>query len=102
MGFRSRDIDDFRDRIRGTYNTAASRASRASDVLRGESDSRIFGKAVAVAIGVGVGIAIGLLIAPASGEDTRNDIADKVADISDRVRARANPQSAVDPEEAED
>lgn len=102
MGFRSRDIDDFRDRVRGTYNTAASRVSRASDVLRGESDSQIFSKAVAVAIGVGVGIVIGLLIAPASGEDTRSDLADKVADISDRVRERVNSQSAADPEEGED
>jgi hypothetical protein len=100
MGFRSRDIDDVRDRVRDTYSTAASRVSRASDALRGKSDSQIFGKAVAAAIGVGVGIAIGLLIAPASGEDTRGDVADKVADISDRVRERVNTQSSTDPEQA--
>ena len=38
-------------------------------------------KPVALAIGVGIGVGIGLLIAPASGEQTRADIADKVTDF---------------------
>ena len=47
---------------------------------------RRLGKAFAMAIGVGIGIGIGLLIAPASGEQTRADIADRVTDFSDKVR----------------
>jgi YtxH-like protein len=88
------NVDDIKGRVRDTYDTASDRVSRASDALRGEEDSQILGKAVALAIGVGIGIGIGLLIAPASGEETRSDIADKVSDFSDKVRERANPQGA--------
>jgi hypothetical protein len=31
-------------------------------------------------------VGIGILIAPASGEETRADIADKVSDLGDKVR----------------
>ena len=83
-------------RVRDTYDTASHRLSRATNALRGEEDSQILGKAVALAIGVGIGVGIGLLIAPASGEKTRADIADKVTDFSDKVRENVGkkPQSA--------
>jgi len=38
---------------------------------------------------VGIGVGVGLLIAPASGGETRADIADKVSDFGDKVRDRA-------------
>ena len=82
------NVDDIKDRVRDTYGTASQRVSRATDVLRGEEDSQILGKAIALAIGVGIGVGIGLLIAPASGDETRADIADKVSDFSDQVRER--------------
>jgi gas vesicle protein len=43
-----------------------------------------------------VGIGGGLLVAPASGEETRSDITDKVSDFSDKARERTGkkPQSA--------
>jgi gas vesicle protein len=44
--------------------------------------------AVALAIGVGIDVGIGVLIAPASGEVTRDDITDKVSDLGDKVRER--------------
>jgi hypothetical protein len=72
--------------VRGTYGTASRRVGRATNALRGQEDSQILGKAFAVAIGVGIGVGIGLLIAPASGEETRADIAGKVTDFSDKVR----------------
>ena len=87
------NVDDIKDRVRDTYGVASGRVSRATDALRGEEDSQILGKAVALAIGVGIGVGIGLLIAPASGEETRSDIADKVSDIGDKVRERVNPPS---------
>ena len=45
--------------------------------------------------GVGVGVGVGLLIAPASGEETRADIANKVSDFGEKVRDRERkPQGA--------
>ena len=78
-------MDNFKGRVRDTYGTASDRVSRATHALRGEEESHLFGKAVALAIGVGIGIGIGVLIAPASGEETRADIADKVSDFGDTV-----------------
>lgn len=82
-------VDDIKGKVRGTYDTASERVSRASDALRGREDSQILGKVGALVIGVGIGVGIGLLIAPASGEQTRANINDKVSDFSDKVRERA-------------
>jgi hypothetical protein len=83
------NMDAIKNRARDTYDTASDRLSRATDALRGEEDSQIFGKVGALLIGVGIGVGVGLLIAPASGEETRADIADKVSDFGDKVRDRA-------------
>lgn len=79
---------DLRDRARDTYATASDRAYRASAALRGE-DSHIFGNAAALLVGVGIGVGVGMLLAPASGEETRANIAGKVQDFGDKVRTRA-------------
>jgi len=79
-------VDDVKGRVRDTYDTASDRVSRATDALRGEEDSHILGKVGALLVGVGIGVGIGLLIAPASGEETRAEIKDKVSDIRDKVR----------------
>jgi YtxH-like protein len=79
------NMDDIKGKVRDTYSIASDRVSRATDALRGEDESHIFGKAVALAIGVGIGIGIGVLIAPASGDETRADIANKVSDLGDKV-----------------
>ena len=84
----SDNVEDFRDRARETYGVAASRTSRAAAALRGE-DSNIWGSAAALLVGLGVGVGIGVLIAPASGEETRRNIADKVTDFGEKVRQRA-------------
>ncbi len=89
------NVDDIKDRVRDAYSTASGRVGRATDALRGEEDSQILGKAVVLAIGVGIGVGVGLLIAPASGEETRDDIADRVSDFGDKVRERSGkPESA--------
>jgi YtxH-like protein len=80
------NMDDVKDRVRDTYDTASDRVGRATDVLRGEEESHLLGTAVALLIGVGIGVGIGVLIAPASGEETRDGIAEKVSDISERIR----------------
>jgi YtxH-like protein len=80
-------VEELRSRAQDTYETAADRVSRASDVIRGE-DSHLLGTATAALLGLGIGVGIGLLLAPASGEETRNNIASKARDIRDRVSSR--------------
>ena len=87
------NVDDIKRRVRDTYGTASHRVSRATDALRGEEDSQILGKVGALLIGVGIGVGIGLLIAPASGEETRADISDKVSDFGEQVRERTGKKS---------
>src|ERR1700676_5271922 len=79
------NMDDIKGKVRDTYSTASNRVSRATNALRGEEESQLFGRAVALGVGVGLGIGIGGLIAPASGEETRADIADKVSGLGDKV-----------------
>ena len=81
-------VDDLRSRAQETYETAADRVSRATDVIRGE-DSHLLGTATAALLGFGVGVGVGLLLAPASGEQTRSNIAGKARDIRERVSSRA-------------
>ena len=90
------NVEDVKGSIRDTYDTASRSVRRASSALRGQEDSQILSKVVAVAIGVGIGVGIGLLIAPGSGAETRADIADRVTDFSDKVREQAGkrPPSA--------
>src|ERR1700693_1196883 len=80
------NMDDIKDRARERYETASDRLGRATNILRGKDESRIFSKVGALLIGVGVGVGVGLLIAPASGEKTRADITDKVSDFGGKVR----------------
>jgi hypothetical protein len=61
--------------------------SRASDVIRGE-DHRGVSTAAALLIGVGVGVGVGMLLAPASGEETRSNLSNKVHEFGDRMRDR--------------
>jgi gas vesicle protein len=65
-----------------------------ADALGEEEDSQILGKAVALVIGVRIGVRIGLLIAPASGEETRADIADKISDFGDNVSETKRKRAA--------
>ncbi|MGH9545996.1 MAG: YtxH domain-containing protein [Terriglobales bacterium] len=81
-------VDDLRSRAQGTYETAADRVSRATDVIRGE-DSHALGAAAVALLGFGIGVGVGLLLAPASGEETRSNIASKARDIRERVSSRA-------------
>ena len=90
------NVDDIKDRVRDTYDTASDRVTRATGALRGEEESHIFRTIGVLLIGVGIGVGVGLLIAPATGEKTRADIADKVSDFGDKVRERTGkkPQGA--------
>ena len=78
------NIDDLRDMAQEKYATASDRVSRASQALMG--DSHVVGNILSLAAGVGIGVGIGLIFAPASGEETRSAIADKVQVVGDRVK----------------
>jgi len=87
----SEGIDDISGRARDTYSEAAKRASRASDVIMGE-DHRGMSTVAALLIGVGVGVGVGMLLAPASGEETRDNLSHKVQEFGDRMRDKFSEQ----------
>lgn len=82
-------VDDFSGTARDTYGEASRRVSRASEAIRGE-DHRGMSTAAALLIGVGVGVGVGMLLAPASGQETRSNLSDKVHEFSDRMRDKFN------------
>lgn len=86
-GRASAKTEDFKTKAQETFDMASDRVSRAADVIRGEDHPGI-GSAAAVLIGVAIGVGVGLLLAPASGEETRSNLAEKVQDFSEKVRDR--------------
>jgi hypothetical protein len=84
-------FDNISDRARDTYGEASRRAGRASEALRGQ-DSHYLSTTAALLIGVGVGVGVGMLLAPASGEETRGTLTNKVQEFGDRVRDKFNDQ----------
>lgn len=86
---------DLRDKARDSYEMASDRVSRASDIIRGE-DHSVLSQTFAFVAGVGVGVGVGMLLAPASGEETRGNLADKVHDFGNQVRDRfsSEPRTA--------
>lgn len=77
--------EELGDRIRDTYGEASRRVNRATDAIRGE-DHHGLSTAAALLIGMGIGVGVGMLLAPASGEETRNTISNKVQEFSGRVK----------------
>jgi|SRR5215469_10606323 len=78
-------VEDIRGRARDTYGEASRRVSRASEAILGE-DHHGMGAAAALLVGIGVGVGVGMLLAPASGEETRNNLSHKVHEFGDRMR----------------
>jgi len=81
-------VEDLRHRARDTYETTSDRVGRVSDAIRGE-DSRFLGSAAAVLLGIGVGVGVGMLLAPASGEETRSNLRDKMREGFSRAKESA-------------
>jgi hypothetical protein len=78
--------DDFRGAARETYGEASRRVGRATEAIRGEDHHHGMSTAAALLIGIGVGVGVGMLLAPASGEETRKDLSNRVHEFSDRMR----------------
>ena len=88
-------IDDLRDAAQDKYETATDRVRRASRAIRGEDeDNDVLRNTLFLAAGIGVGVGVGLILAPASGDETRSVIAGKVHDMNDRVRRQFSAEGA--------
>jgi gas vesicle protein len=81
----ARKIDDLRDVVQQKYEDAADRVAKASRAIRGE-DNQVLGNALRLAAGIGIGVGVGLLVAPASGQQTRSAIAGSVQRFGNKVR----------------
>jgi gas vesicle protein len=81
---------DMRDRVADQVDRVSDQVSDITDrgrrAIYGEDHT--LRNVLTFAAGVGVGLGAGMLLAPASGEDTRSSMRDKVQDIGDRVRQR--------------
>jgi hypothetical protein len=88
-----RKIDDLRDVAQQKYDEAADRVARASRAIRGE-DNQALGNALRLAAGIGVGISVGLLLAPASGKETRTALVEGVQTLRNKVRKQVFPEKA--------
>jgi gas vesicle protein len=82
---------DVRDRVSEGVDRVSDRVSdlrdRAQDIYSGSQDHTLR-NILTFAAGVGVGVATAMLFAPASGEEIRSQIGEKVQDIGGRVRDR--------------
>lgn len=76
----SSKYDDVSDTVSSKYADAVDRL----DALRGKNywSSRVTG----FLLGVGVGAALGILLAPASGSETRESVRGKAADVTNKIR----------------
>jgi gas vesicle protein len=96
QGVRDRAADhlsDLRDAAQEKYETAADRVARASRAIRGE-DSHVLSNTLRFVAGLGIGVGVGLILAPASGEETRNVIAGRVHEMGDRMRDKFSSEDA--------
>lgn len=87
---------DVRDRVADGVGRVSDRVSdlrdQAADMYSG--DDHTVRNVLTFVGGVGVGVGAALLFAPASGEEIRGQIGDKVQDIGDRVRERFSTRTS--------
>jgi hypothetical protein len=86
-------LGDLRDAAQEKYEAAAERMARASKAIRGE-DSDVWRNTLLFTAGVGVGVGVGLILAPASGDETRSAIAGRVHEVGDKVRRQFSSEPA--------
>lgn len=83
-----RFTSDVRDRVSDSVGRAADRVSdlrdQATELYQGPDHT--VRNVLLFAAGVGVGVGTAMLFSPASGEEIRGQIGDKVHDIRDRVK----------------
>jgi gas vesicle protein len=83
-------MDEAADRVDRVTDRASDLADNARSVIY-PNEANTLRNVISFAAGVGVGIAAGILLAPSSGAELRNNLGDKVQDISDKIRGRGEP-----------
>jgi gas vesicle protein len=79
------------DAVSSKYDGAVDRLEAAADAIQGKND---WGSKVAgFLLGVGIGAGLGILLAPASGSETRELVREKAADVKSKIRnfSRTSP-----------
>jgi len=84
---------DVRDRVSDSLDDASDRVSELRDQAHYLYDDHTMRNVITFAAGVAVGVGAGILFAPASGQEIRGSIGDKVHDIGDRMRDRFAAES---------
>jgi hypothetical protein len=84
-------MDQTADQVDRASDRASDIAEQARSVIYPQQDHTLR-NLLSFAAGVGVGIGAGILLAPASGAETRSSISDRVQDISDKVKNRVSNQ----------
>jgi gas vesicle protein len=86
-----------RDRVSAGVDRVSERVSdlrdQAEDLYSGGQDHTLR-NVLTFTAGVGVGVATAMLFAPASGEEIRSQIGEKVQDIGGRVRERFSAEQS--------
>ena len=85
-------MDQTADQVDRVSDRASDFAEDARSAIFPEEDHTLR-NVLLFAAGVGVGAGAALLLAPASGEEMRNSIGEKVQDISDKVKGRVSSQN---------
>ena len=93
------EFDGVAAHVRGRVADRVNRAGEAVSDLRERAES-LYGhedhtvrNLMTFGAGLAVGIGAGILFAPASGEETRDLIGEKIPDIGQRVRDRVSPEA---------
>ena len=84
-------IDQFPDEVDRVSNRVSSMTERGRKKIYKEEDHTLR-SLLSFAAGIGLGVGAGILFAPASGEEIRNSVLEKVQEIGDKVRDRASSQ----------
>lgn len=84
IGDRLKDrVDNLTDTVASKYEDAADRVEAAAAAFQGKRNWP--SRAAGFLLGVGIGAGLGILLAPASGAETRDAIRDKAVDMKNRA-----------------
>ena len=75
--------DDLGNEAKRRYDDAVDRAQDVQQAVRGRN--HWVAPAVGFVGGIGFGVGLGMMLAPASGAETRSALRNKVVDLKDRV-----------------